>query len=76
MSSEKIGRLPSDEEGKPIIEDNPTKQTQGVTSKQDEILAKLNLILTAIDTATDAASLYTELAGVDLTVIEEIEVYN
>lgn len=69
------GRLESDEVGKPVIEDNPTKMVQALLTKQDEILAKLNEILDSIDTATDASELYTELAALDLTALKAIEIY-
>lgn len=35
--------------------------TQAILRKQDEIIEKLNLILAAIESATDAATLFTAL---------------
>ena len=71
---EKIGRLPSDEQGKRVVEDNPSKMSQAILTKQDEILEKLNFIIASIDTATDAATLYTELSAIGADALKEIEV--
>jgi hypothetical protein len=57
---EKLGRLNASEM-ELVIHDAPEKTVRAILTKQDEILAKLNLIATAIETATDAATLYTEL---------------
>lgn len=72
---EKLGRLNASEMEK-VIHDAPEKMVKAILTKQDEILAKLNLIAVAIETATDAASLYTELDSAEIKAeMSEIELY-
>ena len=61
IASETIGRLRTEEVGEPQVHDAPNKTVESVLTKQDEIIDKLNAILLAIETATDAATLFTEL---------------
>lgn len=70
----KLGRLSVDEMEK-VIEDAPEQMVKAVLTKQDEILTKLNAILVAIETATDSATLYTELDGMDKAILKEVELY-
>jgi len=72
---EKLGRLNTSEMEK-VIHDAPEKMVRAILTKQDEILAKLTLITTAIDTATDAASLYTALNTADIKAeMTEVQLY-
>ena len=66
------GRL-SDSEMDNVVKDTPSIQVAAMLTKQDEILAKLNEILASVETATDAASLYTELSALDLSVLSDVE---
>ena len=66
------GRLDTNEM-EHVIDDNPSSQTAAMLTKQDEVIDKVNEVLLAIDTATDAASLYAALAALDLTAITKIE---
>ena len=56
----KLGRL-SEGEMKHVVSDAPSATVRAILTKQDEIIAKLNLILEAIETSTDAATLFTAL---------------
>jgi hypothetical protein len=71
---EKLGRLPAEDLEQDIILDAPEKTVQAILTKQDEIIAKLNQINAAIETATDAASLYTELDAIK-SELKELEFY-
>ena len=72
---EKLGRLNTSEMEK-VIHDAPEKMVRAILTKQDEILAKLTLITIAIDTATDAASLYTALNTADIKAeMTEVQLY-
>lgn len=55
-----IGRLNS-VEAQQVMDDNGSVTVKAVLTKQDEIIAKLNAILAAIEVATDAPSLFTAL---------------
>jgi len=61
MSAPEFGRLPSAEVAEPLIMDQPSTVSQAILTKLDEITDRLNAIATAIETATDAATLFTEL---------------
>lgn len=72
---EKLGRLNASEMEK-VIHDAPEKTVSAILTKQDEILAKLNLIATAIETATDAATLYTALDTAEIkTQMTEVNLF-
>ena len=74
IASETIGRLRSEEVGQPQTHDAPNKTVEAVLTKQDEIIDKLNAILAAIETATDAASLFTALDTAEIkAVISELQ---
>jgi len=61
-----VGRLTTAEAKGPIIFDSPEETTRAMLNKQDEIIDKLNSILDAIETATDAATLFSglDVAGI------------
>jgi len=65
------GRLDSNEMEN-VIEDTPSNQTAAMLTKQDELVDKVNEVLAAIGAATDAATLYSGLAALDLTAITKI----
>lgn len=72
---EKLGRLNSSEMGL-VPYDAPEKTVSAVLTKQDEIIAKLNLILDAIETATDAASLFAALDVAEVkSQLSEVNLY-
>lgn len=54
------GRL-SSVEAQMVINDEPSAKVKAILTKQDEIIAKLNLVLAAIEASTDAATLFTAL---------------
>lgn len=60
MASETLGRL-SDAEKEKVLFDAPEATVRAILTKQDEIIVKLNLILAAVETATDGDSLFTAL---------------
>lgn len=60
MASETLGRL-SEAEMEKVLFDAPEATVKAILTKQDEIIAKLNLILAAVETATDGNSLFTAL---------------
>jgi len=68
--SNSLGRLPAGRIAP--LEDMSSEKVAAMLSKQDETIAKLNAILAAIGAATDAASLYTQLAAVNTAPISEV----
>jgi len=60
MASETLGRL-SEAEMEKVLFDAPEATVKAILTKQDEIIVKLNLILAAVETATDGNSLFTAL---------------
>jgi len=58
--SKTLGRL-SAAQMKHVEFDAPEATVQAILTKQDEIIAKLNVILAAVEVAVDAASLFTAL---------------
>lgn len=72
----KLGRL-STEQMKHVVNDTPSSAGAAVLTKQDEIIAKLNLILEAIEAATDAATLFTALDVAEIkTQLAVVELHN
>lgn len=60
MASETLGRL-SEAEMEKVLFDAPEATVRAILTKQDEIIAKLNLILVAVEAATDGDTLFTAL---------------
>lgn len=72
MSAEhEVGRLPAATgDDKPIVFDAPNAASKAILTKLDQIIAWQNTVGAAIETATDAASLFTALdvAGIKTAV--------
>ena len=60
MASDTLGRLPANQMER-VLYDASNATTRAILTKQDEIIEKLNLILAAIEVATDAPTLFTAL---------------
>jgi hypothetical protein len=60
MASETLGRL-SEAEMEKVLFDAPEATVRAILTKQDEIIAKLNLILVAVESATDGDTFFTAL---------------
>jgi hypothetical protein len=72
-----LGRLPAAEVEAGVILDSPQKMVQAMLTKQDEIITKMNLILAAIEAATDGNSLFTALDTAAIkAAIEKIGLYH
>lgn len=61
MSTPELGRLPAAEANAPLLLDEPSKVSQAVLTKLDEVITKLNSIAAAIESSTDGATLQTAL---------------
>jgi len=58
--SKELARL-SAEEMKHVVYDAPESMVRAMLTKQDELIAKVNVLLAAVETATDGNSLFTAL---------------
>ena len=67
MSTPALGRLPAEEVARPLILDNPSKLSQAVLTKLDELISKVNAIAVAIEASTDGDTLQ---AGLDTAEIK------
>ena len=67
------GRLTEDEM-KHVVADTPSQSVAAILTKQDEILAKLNALLAAMDGAADGNALNTAIQGIDLSVLEAVDI--
>jgi len=61
MSTPELGRLPAAEAKEPLLLDEPSKVSQAVLTKLDEVIDRLNAIAVAIEVSTDGATLQTQL---------------
>jgi hypothetical protein len=61
MSAPELGRLPAAEVKEPVVMDQPSMVSQAILTKLDECIDRLNAISTAVETATDAATLFAAL---------------
>ena len=64
----------SDSEMLNVVDDQPSSASRAVLKKQDEIIAKLNAVLAAIDGAADGNALNTALQLVDLASVSVVDV--
>lgn len=75
MASDTLGRL-SEAEMERVLLDAPEATVKAILTKQDEIIVKLNLILAAVETATDGNSLFTALDTASIkAVISKIKLF-
>lgn len=61
VSPTDLGRMPASQIAKGVTHDAPEAQVAAIMTKLDECITRLNAIAVAIETATDAASLFTQL---------------
>ena len=75
MASETLGRLSVNEMEK-VLFDAPEATVRAILTKQDEIISKLNLILAAVESATDGDSLFAALDVSDIKAeIQKIKMF-
>jgi hypothetical protein len=67
------GRL-SDSDMTNVVNDDPSMLSMGTLTKQDILIERLNAVLTAIDAASDATTLFNNLNAINLQPIDKLNV--